>query len=214
MAVADRRHIDKTRYIVNDRFMTLTLSATVLRGEADQRRARILDGAMGCFLAYGYQRASMDDIAKAAEISRPALYLQFRNKAEIYRALTSAFVDHALQTAEAAFAEEGDLETRLAAALSCVMDLVGAVEAFPHGGEILDMKSSLAADLVAQGRGRMAGMIEQAIAKKNDRTQFEPRLYADMLLDAIDGMKLRLPLPADQTRLKDSYIAILMAALR
>ncbi len=42
---------------------------------------------MKVFLAYGYQRVTMDDIARAAEVSRPALYLLFRNKADIYRAI-------------------------------------------------------------------------------------------------------------------------------
>ena len=42
---------------------------------------------MKVVLAYGYSRTTMDDIARAAEMSRPALYLLFRNKAEIYRAM-------------------------------------------------------------------------------------------------------------------------------
>ena len=40
---------------------------------ADPKRARILDGAMKVFLAYGFSRTTMDDIARAADISRPAL---------------------------------------------------------------------------------------------------------------------------------------------
>ena len=46
-----------------------------LQTELDPKRARILDGAMKVFLAYGYSRVTMDDIARAAEVSRPALYL-------------------------------------------------------------------------------------------------------------------------------------------
>ena len=53
----------------------------------DVKRHRVLDGAMRVFLSYGYQRVTMDDIAKTAEMSRPALYLLFKNKADIYRAI-------------------------------------------------------------------------------------------------------------------------------
>ncbi len=192
--------------------MTHPLSTLLFDKLGDERRARILDGAMGCFLAYGYQRTTMDDIAKAAEISRPALYLQFKNKADIYRALASAFMEHTLENAEAAFEAAGDLQTRLRSGLACVMDLVGAVEASPHGADILDMKSSLAADIVSGGRNKMRNLIEDAIAQETPATQLAG-VYADMLLDAMDGMKQRLPPAAEQARLKDDYIAILMAAL-
>ncbi|MCO6391224.1 TetR family transcriptional regulator [Aliihoeflea aestuarii] len=192
--------------------MTQKLSALLFAKIDDERRVRILDGAMGCFLAYGYQRTTMDDIARAAEISRPALYLQFRNKADIYRALASAFMEHALENAVSAFQAAGDLETRLRSGLSCVMDLVGAVEASPHGADILDMKSSLAADIVASGRAKMRATIEGAIAASG-ATACSARVCAEMLLDAMDGMKQRMPPSAEQAKLKDDYIAVLMAAL-
>ena len=48
---------------------------------------------MKVFLAYGYSRVTMDDIARAAEVSRPALYLLFRNKADIYRAIGAMLLD-------------------------------------------------------------------------------------------------------------------------
>jgi AcrR family transcriptional regulator len=193
--------------------MTQSLSDTLFANCEDERRARILDGAMGCFLAYGYQRTTMDDIAKAAEISRPALYLQFRNKTDIYRALATAFMQHAVSNAETVFSGPGDLERKLTSALTCVMDLVGEVEASPHGAEILDMKTSLAAEIVATGRARMIELVETAIAASGP-TPLPPRLYADMLLDALDGMKLRMPPVDEQMRLKDGYIAVLMAAMR
>jgi AcrR family transcriptional regulator len=192
--------------------MTQSLSDMLFANCGDERRARILDGAMGCFLAYGYQRTTMDDIAKAAEISRPALYLQFRNKTDIYRALATAFMQYAVSNAETVFAGPGDLERKLTSALNCVMDLVGEVEASPHGAEILDMKTSLAAEIVATGRGRMIELVETAIAASGP-TPLPPRLYADMLLDALDGMKLRMPPAGEQMRLKDGYIAVLLAAM-
>src|SRR5690606_5659791 len=129
--------------------MSHALSDTLFGGQSDERRARILDGALGCFLAYGFQRTTMDDIANAADISRPALYLQFKNKTGIYRALASAFMEHAIENAEAAFSGDGSLRDKLCGALTCVMDLVGEVEASPHGAEILDMKTSLASEIVA-----------------------------------------------------------------
>ena len=47
------------------------------------KRAQILDQAMDLVMRYGYSRVTMDDIARAAGMSRPALYQFFRNKTDI-----------------------------------------------------------------------------------------------------------------------------------
>lgn len=54
------------------------------------RRAEILEAAKLCFLRYGYGKTSLDDIAKAAGLSRPLLYRKFANKEAIFAALYDA----------------------------------------------------------------------------------------------------------------------------
>jgi AcrR family transcriptional regulator len=166
--------------------------------QEDTKRARILDGAMTVFLAYGFQRTTMDDIARTAQVSRPALYLLFRNKTDIYRALAAEFMEECTVQARVALAEDRPLAERLEAAVSCVFDKLLEVEQSPHGAEILDMKSSLASDIVSAGRGAMGQMIEQAIGDEAERLRVDlssrdlsPGILGDMLLDAIDGLKMR-----------------------
>ncbi len=64
-----------------------------------ERRRIIADAALECFLQYGFAKTSLDDIAKRAHLSRPLLYLSFRNKEEIFvetlRALYQAEIDAA-----------------------------------------------------------------------------------------------------------------------
>ena len=48
------------------------------------KKTKILTAALSVFLRYGYRRVNMNDIAEAAGISRPALYILFRNKEEIF----------------------------------------------------------------------------------------------------------------------------------
>ena len=52
----------------------------------ETKRKRILECAFDVVLRYGFTRMTMDDVAKEVGISRPALYLQFKNKGEIYSA--------------------------------------------------------------------------------------------------------------------------------
>jgi len=63
----------------------------VLTDAMDRRRA-VLESALDTFSRYGYRKTSMDDVAKAARISRPGLYFLFDSKP----ALFSEAVKHAL----------------------------------------------------------------------------------------------------------------------
>lgn len=63
------------------------------------RRKAIIDAALECFLQYGFAKTSLDDIAKRAKLSRPLLYLLFKNKEEVFvetlRTLYQAEIDSA-----------------------------------------------------------------------------------------------------------------------
>jgi AcrR family transcriptional regulator len=50
------------------------------------RRAAILDAATAVFLRYGYKKTSMDDLARAAGLSRQGLYLHFATKEALFQA--------------------------------------------------------------------------------------------------------------------------------
>ena len=51
--------------------------------EGGARRAAILETAMRVFLRYGFKKTSMDDLARAAGLSRQGLYLHYRTKEEL-----------------------------------------------------------------------------------------------------------------------------------
>ena len=51
----------------------------------DARRSAILDAATGVFLRYGFKKTSMDDLARAADISRQGLYLHFATKEDLFK---------------------------------------------------------------------------------------------------------------------------------
>ena len=55
--------------------------------EKSERRERILDAAEDVFFNKGYERCSMDDIARTAELSRALLYVYFKDKAAMLQAI-------------------------------------------------------------------------------------------------------------------------------
>ena len=54
-----------------------------------QKEQRVIEAAKLVFLRYGYKRVTMADIAEAAGMSRPALYLVFPSKEETLIAVTA-----------------------------------------------------------------------------------------------------------------------------
>jgi TetR/AcrR family acrAB operon transcriptional repressor len=55
--------------------------------EAQETRNRILDFAEHVFSEKGVSRTSLDDLARAAGVTRGAIYWHFRNKAELFDAM-------------------------------------------------------------------------------------------------------------------------------
>lgn len=189
--------------------------------DEEPRRARILDGATAVFLAYGFQRATMDDIARAAELSRPALYLQFPNKTGIYRAIAACLFEEALERARQCLAFPGPLAERLDRLVDYGLhDLLKDILASPHGADLIDRKNSLAGDLVVAWRERMDEILDEAIRAEAERARIDlaardlsPRLLAETFFDALEGMRVRLGDAAPQPAAAKRLVRVIAAAV-
>lgn len=165
----------------------------------DPKRARVLDNAMRVVLAYGYHRTTMDDIARAADMSRPALYLLFKNKADIYRAVATRMFQDSAQRIGDIMAGDGPLGDRLFRAIDGMMiQMMAAIHASPHGAELLDLKSQLAGGLVEHWHSTLAGTFGRAITAEAERLDVDlsarglsAEILAELLLDGLEGMKSR-----------------------
>src|SRR6187455_2361307 len=76
----------------------------------DPRRCRLLDAALGVFTRFGFRKTSMDEVARAADLSRQGLYLHFATKEELFRATVEMALRRALDDA-AARLRDADLAT-------------------------------------------------------------------------------------------------------
>ena len=76
----------------------------------------VLDAAVAVFARFGFRKASMDEVARAAGVSRQGLYLQFANKEELFRKTLEHSLNNQLNAAVAALARQDGLEVRIIAA--------------------------------------------------------------------------------------------------
>lgn len=82
------------------------------------RRAGLLEAALGNFVRFGFRKTSMDDVARDAGISRQALYAHFADKEELFREAMRYGLDVAMTEVDAALADESvEIEERLVRAV-------------------------------------------------------------------------------------------------
>jgi AcrR family transcriptional regulator len=125
----------------------------------DPRQKAILHAAWQAFAAYGFRKTSMDDIARGAGMSRPALYLHYRNKEDIFRSLAEYYYADAAASVRAALDTDGAVPERLARAFAAQGGgIVEAMLTSPHGLELLDTKTTTASEIAERGEAVLAGI--------------------------------------------------------
>src|SRR5580692_11750821 len=72
---------------------TLERHETAPAEDESAKRRQIIDGARAVFLAKGFDAASMNDIARAAGVSKGTLYVYFKHKEELFEAIVEQECD-------------------------------------------------------------------------------------------------------------------------
>lgn len=160
-------------------------------------RERILRAAFERFAQYGFRRTSMEDIAEQAGISRAALYLQFRNKEEIFRSLSQDLHDESLARAAAALDADVPLGERLCAAVEAKsLRFLEIAQGSPHGGELMDESNRICGDLPAESQERFRKTLTRVFRRAARRGEIELARIglsaadtADLFVSSVAGLK-------------------------
>ena len=187
-----------------------------------EKRRRIVHGAMTVFHAYGFARTTMDDIARAAGMSRPALYLVFRNKTDIFRAGAALLLEQSLAIAARVLQGEGGFADRLLRSIDeGILAMMRDVASSPHGGELLDLKHSIGADVALSWRQDLALLVVRAIDAEAARRRVDlaarnlsAQALADMMLDGLEGAKARTTDPQLHLQATRSLVTVIDLALQ
>lgn len=55
--------------------------------KASDKRTKILEAAKSCFIQFGYEKTTLDDIGRKLSLNKSSLYYYFKNKEEIFTAV-------------------------------------------------------------------------------------------------------------------------------
>jgi AcrR family transcriptional regulator len=161
------------------------------------RRTAILAAALDVFINYGFKKTSMDDIARAAGMSRPALYQTFRNKTEIFRALSLSMMEHTAEQARTAFKSGKPFSERIFDALDLsILALHRQIDETPHGAELMGVNEEIAGDIEETWCDSMIGVIAEAISAAEASGEIsvshlgvDAKTVGSIIMQAMEGMK-------------------------
>lgn len=137
---------------------------------AADKKSVILKASFEVFITYGFRKTSMDDIARAAGMSRPALYQSFKNKTDIFRALATHFCEVSLSKAETELKGKAGFDQRLMRAIEVsVIEMNAMMEKTPHGMELMAVNDEIAHDLEEIWTSRFVALLKDAFLDANDK---------------------------------------------
>lgn len=173
----------------------------------------LLAAAFDAFARHGFRRTTMADVASAAGMSRPALYLRVSNKEELLRLVADAMLAHSLAAAQTAAETTGDIAARAEAVLAAKLDLLlGLAARSEHAAELLEQYNALAPAEVAAYDEKLVAILAGVLAGGGaDRERCAA--LADALLHAVVGLERSLDQPDRARALLRELTATVAAGL-
>lgn len=185
---------------------------------ADARRAAILDAATRVFLRYGFKKTSMDDLARAAELSRQGLYLHYATKEALFKAVVLNMIDDMRAAARAALARE-DLEVgdRVLAAFDAIHGEKIGVSGVEHGDELIEAAKTLLGPIVAHLDEELIADIARVLKNSGVAAEWKDaglsaKDLAENLFSTSYGVKHRVTTPAEYHERMDVAVELVCRA--
>ncbi len=162
--------------------------------QTTSRETEICEAAFDVFARYGVRKTSMQDIARAAGMSRPALYQYFPGKEAIARHLVGLFFEAAEAAVREALCQPGTPSEILARAFRAKAGArFEAILDSPHGQELIEVGNATSADIVADGEARLAALFADWLSREAMAGRIiliePPEAMARTILAALDGVK-------------------------
>lgn len=160
----------------------------------DARRRRLLEASVSVFARYGFRKTSMEEVARAADVSRQALYLHFATKEELFRAAVRHLLETSLSGATTRLADGSlPIGDRLVFALDAWMGrFVGAM----GGGavDLVEASNALLGPVVAEHEERFVDAVVKSLRASGLAAAYKPagltaRQLADTLYATARGLK-------------------------
>lgn len=183
----------------------------------EAKKAKVLEAAEAVFLRYGFRRVTMGDIATAAGISRPALYLHFCNKENLFQEVLRTFAGQSLSDLREGLSTRPSPEAQLRFAFEIwAVRPFGLLTATPDAKELIDCGFEFAREAIEQGSRAFEAEVAAILAPLCAAAASEaaaPETIARILTRAVHGFKQTATSVEELRALIDGLLSMVLASL-
>ena len=190
------------------------------------RPTEITNAAMEAFAEHGYAATRVADVAKRAGVSKGLLYLYFRTKEELFKAVIRSVVVPRIDTLKSAIAD-----TDLSAEAFIRGPFLEFIKTLPdsparvvvrlmiaEGPKHPDLTAYYCDQVISVGVTALKVLIARGVAagefRKTDLEEFPQLLIAPALLSMIWSTLFQRHMPLDTDRLLETHIELIVSAIK
>ena len=181
--------------------------------ETAQKRDQIIVAATAVFLRYGHARTTMNDVAEEARISRPALYLVFPRKEDIFAAVTERLIQDKLEQYRQALPKMRSLKQKLH---FCCEQWAGVgydmTKTHPDAKDVFNLSFAPVREMYASLESFWADLLREEVAASKLKTT--PEELARLLIFSMRGFKDIAEDAAHMRRLIALQVDVVLASLK
>jgi len=183
-----------------------------------EKELKVLNAAWSVFMKYGYKRVTMGDIAEAAGISRPALYLVFNKKEDVFRAVVrhngSQRLEEVRQSIASAKSEKEKLKVAFEIWTVKPFDMLLKSE---EAEELLDCGFEFARADIDEGYAEFESIlvpILQPLLESSPIKKLSAKQIAHVLASSSRGFKQTCKNSSEYRDMIDQLVALTLAGLK
>ena len=185
---------------------------------AHAKTEHVITAARKVFLRYGYRRVTMGDLAEAAQMSRPALYLVFSSKEQVFTEVVSRSIAENFDELRQSVPRFKTVEEKLAFAFEvwCVRPFE-LIQASPDAADLLESSYEFTAEVTARAAADFEDLLADVLKpllRKQTALKLSPRHIARILRASTHGFKSVATNSADLRHLINDMCKILLLSIR
>jgi AcrR family transcriptional regulator len=185
---------------------------------AHEKTEHVIATAQKVFLRYGYRRVTMGDLAESAQMSRPALYLVFPSKEQIFTEVVSRLINKNLDEIRNRIPQFKTVEEKLAFAFEvwCVRPFE-LMRASPDASDLLESSYEFAAKVTTKAAADFELLLAEVLeplVRKQTALKLSPLQMARILRTSVHGLKSAAKDSAELRQLISDLCKIILISIR
>ena len=178
----------------------------------DEKRSRIVAAAINVFWKHGFRRVNMGELAEAAGISRPGLYLYFRTKEDVFKAAIKQWGDMLLEEIGRGIGRKKTAREKLLFVFEIwVVRRFKHYLSSPEARELTDSGYEFARDALTASYGEFERVIASVLEEGGKGRRLPPpQRTAHVIVTAVRGFKLVAQSPRELRTMVEDLATIIL----